>query len=169
VDLFLDVNVYLDAFIAWNDDMRPTVLVTDTGTINGDPACAVLQAICEGRLLGGSPIVLHSSERVLVLVRAKLAEAYRWIPDKADDAVAWIVETVDGSGGRIVREGEVSGPDDVPGVHDVEDRYRLAEARLCGATLFLTRDQEILDSADADRLPFPMKPRAFIDRARPRG
>ena len=39
-------------------------------------------------------------------------------------------------------------------------------ARAVGAELFLTRDREILDTADVNDRPFPMTPRSFVNQSR---
>jgi predicted nucleic acid-binding protein len=163
--LFLDVNVYLDAFIAWYDDMRPSVLVTaDNVALAGPPACALFTAIREGRSVNDQRLVLHASDRVLELVAAALVGEYGWEHEVTIEAVDWIIRAVLDSGGMIVPP-QIS-PAVVPGLSDMEDAYRVAEARAVSAELFLTRDREILDTADANERPFPMTPRSFVNRSR---
>lgn len=162
--LYLDVNVYLDAFIAWNDEMRPTVLVTDEENAVADPACLLLAAIRARQSVNGQNLVLHTSSRVVALVVSKLIADYGWVNDRAMEAGQWIIDLTIATGGSMASD--QSAPAVVPGLRDLEDRHRIAEARACEVDLFLTRDGEVLDAADPTVKPFPMKPRAFVDRSR---
>lgn len=64
----------------------------------------------------------------------------------------------------MCRTGAVGGVESDFGIDNQEDQYRLAEARRCEATIFLTNDGDLLDLGMT--FPLVMTPRAFIDRSR---
>ena len=132
--------------------------------LKGTPACTLFTAIRDERSVNDQHLVLRASERVLELVAAALIGEYSWENEMTIEAVDWIIRAVMGSGGTVAPR-QIS-PAVVPGLSDQEDAYRVAEARAVGAELFLTRDREILDTADVNDRPFPMTPRSFVNQSR---
>lgn len=163
LDLFLDVNVYLDAFVSWGADFSPAVLFTGNGgPIEGPPACAIFHALTNRYTVNGKRLVLHSSEIVAALTVSKLITDYKWDEPVADDASALIEQIVRDTGGCFVTDDDLGSLPPIPGLFDREDIHRIAEAQACNATLFITRDTGILNVNDPHRKPFAITPRQFL-------
>ena len=115
-------------------------------------------------LVNGKRLVLHLSERSLKDTAAKLISNYGWAEPATKKAMITLIRLMKESGGTICRIGDASNIRTDERVTDREDQHRLAEARKCGADIFISRDNDVLDLGITH--PVVMTPRQFLDRSR---
>jgi len=163
IEMFLDVNVLVDAFLFQHADDQPVEFEATDFTFQGDPTSTVMMLIDTGDPVKGKRLVLHSSKRVIKLTIAILEDKFRWSPEASQLAAVKILNMIRQSHGRLCSEDQLSIRTD-EGIEDKEDVHRVAEARACGAEVFLTRDGDLLDLGILR--PVVMTPRQFIDRLR---
>lgn len=160
--LFLDVNVLIDAFVFQHGDDQPVEFSSLNFTYKGDPASVVMMLIdSRDPLKKNTRLSLHTSQRVIQLVMAILAEQYRWKPEAVKLAGMKIISMTKKSGGTLCRDKHL--PINFDETEDKEDAHRMAEARRCGADLVLTRDRDLLDQGITN--PSVITPRKFIQWA----
>jgi len=164
LDVFADVNVLIDAFVFQHGDDQPLTFEATEFTYRGDPTVVFMMLIQAGDLVNEQHVALHTSQRCLTLMIAKLTDNYRWAPEAAELAAIRVIRLVKSSGGTVCRTEDVGGVQSDFGVGDQEDQHRLAEARRCSAAIFLSNDGDLLDLGMMS--PLVMTPRAFIDRLR---
>jgi len=162
--VFGDVNVLIDAFVFQHGDDQPLTFEATEFTYTGNPTVVFMMLVQSGDLVNEQRVVLHTSERCITLMTAKLIDNYRWSPEAARLAAIRVINLVKSSGGTVCRNADVGGVQSDFGIGDQEDQHRLAEARRCEAAIFLTNDTDLLDLGMTD--PLVMTPRAFIDRSR---
>lgn len=164
--LFTDTNVAIDAFVFQHGDDTPMQLDTGNLTFVGTPAGLLLTMIGNQELVNGKRLVLHTSERSLKDMAAKLTSNYGWTEPATKQAMIKMIQLMKASGGTICRIGEAINIRTDERVTDREDQHRLAEARKCGADIFVSRDGDVLDLGVTH--PVVMTPRQFLDRSRRR-
>ena len=164
LELYADVNVLMNALLAWHGDEAPIAVAAQTTEYTGDPSSVMLSLIGSGELVNGRRLVLHSSRRVLLLTRAKLREHYGWADEPLNEATLFLIGLVRDSDGIVCRDDDVVTTVQLPGLTDQEDVHRFSEAARCGANLLLTNDDDLLSAADPSVQPFIITPRSFVQR-----
>lgn len=164
--LFFDANELIRLALAYHGDMAPAVLRSEHLEVSGDPIAVLWIVAAEGEVVNGQRLVVFSSVETLKLIRAKLAEVYRWDSEILDEFTRIVVRVVKSTGGQVHR-GSPSplryGP-----LTDAEDRHRLAEASACQAEVFVTEDGEVLDAwrTDPTLRPIAVSAREIVERLR---
>lgn len=164
IGVFADVNVLIDAFVFQHGDDQPLTFEATEFTYSGDPVVVFMMMVQSGDIVNEQRLVLHTSQRCITLMVAKLIDNYRWSEEAARLAAIRVINLVKSSDGTVCRTSDVGGVQSDFGIDDQEDQHRLAEARRCEATIFLTNDGDLLDLRMTS--PLVMTPRAFIDRSR---
>ena len=161
IELFLDVNVYLDAIVVWQTDQTylPFEYRSGVSVVNNAPG-VIVDAIYHREVVNGRELVLHTSARVLGMIEFKLQSEYRWELAAIDRASDLFVHLVATSGGRICED-----PPKVlqlPGLTDQEDVHRYSEASATGAELLVTSDHGFLAVNDAGLRPQIVSPSSVV-------
>jgi predicted nucleic acid-binding protein len=161
--VFCDVNVFIDAAIAWNasNEGLPVIVRSPGAQLKGGPSAVLLLAIAYGVPINQSAMVLHASDEVLTTVAGKLQDEYDWLAGPTDEFLDWIYDLVETSGGAVVERGSTI-PNHQP--HDREDNRVLGEALDTPARLLITNDRAFVD-AGPFRGVVPITPRDFLKRA----
>lgn len=152
----------MNALLGWHGDQAPIAVATSKTGYQGDPSSVVLSIIGDGEVVNGRRLVLHSSQRVLLLTRAKLREHYGWQEEPLNEATRFLVNLVTDSNGIVCRDKDVTTIVQLPGLSDQEDVHRFSEAHRCNADLLLTNDNDLLRVADPAVRPYIMTPRMFV-------